>query len=195
MNNNEQIPDDLQWMLAFCAKPRDRKDMLDAPFTQGDWTYATDGIVGVRISRKILLLGTQAPDLGKVFAAQFAAQSFYPAPTIHLPDHKLTVMRCDHCYDGKHHDCPDCECECSNCNGTGRETRDNDSRASVTFPFGSFQRSIVRRVWRLPGLKIAADVLAPAALPFTFDGGGEGLMMPQMTPYSDNIVVEMAVAA
>lgn len=101
----------------FCARDPFRSWMA-APFSRGAYTWATDGKIMVRTPR--------LADVPEHLDAPAAETVWREAPSTQwrqpllrkLPD--LKMVGCDVC-DGRgtKHECPGCECKCSECNGAG----------------------------------------------------------------------------
>jgi hypothetical protein len=95
-----------------------------------------------------------------------------PLPACEIP--KGEVITCDECAGrGTEHDCPDCNCDCALCDGTGEITE----AISVTVRGAIYNTVYIRRIMDLPGLLFSTNPPQVDAARFTFDGG-EGLIMP-----------------
>jgi hypothetical protein len=176
------------WMRGFCSD----NGAFALPFSQGDWSYATDSCVAVRVPRRPQDAPLGFPDMEALFQRLFEASSYIRPPALALPAAIIQTARCPHCSgNGRAHQCPSCACRCDRCDGKGNITRSTDSTASVTLPSGSYGRGYVRRVWELPDLLIGVGIKPGSALPFAFAGNGQGLLMPQTAAYSDNTVVTL----
>ena|ERR1700722_9446675 len=148
------------------------RSYLHEPFSRGDYTYATDGCLCLRVSLRPQVKGHEkAPNpekLGWMSEAEFILLD------IHLPadeDHE-----CENCDgSGREHQCPDCECECPRCEGTGHLSSDRDG--SVEIRGIAFAMEYIRKILTLPGIAMARDTKATAATMFRFKGG-DGLLMP-----------------
>lgn len=158
----------------FCSTASWRP-YLQGPFSRGEFTYATDGHVLVRIPRDADVPEVEkSPAAEKIFE-QNPAENFVHAPI--GPIAKQTWMDCETCdARGYEHECPDCACKCEDCGGEGRESADRHHSIGVMgIPLGL---RLVRLIWTLPGLELAfpppKDFGAPWA--FRFDGG-EGVVM------------------
>jgi hypothetical protein len=156
-------------LMPFCDHEPYR--CLDAPFSQGEWTYATNGHIAVRVPRLAEIPERQgAPpiDVEKVFIDN-AATTYEQ-----LPWFDLSPSQCSQCGGlGRRHKCPDCECECALCDGSGV--------AEPIIEIGRlpFAGKYIRLMRALPGIEIGSlpkEEFAP--LPFRFSGG-EGVVMPR----------------
>lgn len=160
-------------LLPFCSTNPARPTCM-APFSIGEFTYATDGVIAVRVPRRADVPEVEkAPDARRVFF-DVGADTFVAPPVKKLPKPKS-----EECYscdgNGKAHDCPNCNCACATCCGTGRVS--SDRNVCVTIKEKPFALALWRRIFELPGLKISPvrdDEHKP--LQFRFDGG-EGAIM------------------
>lgn len=168
-------------LCQFCWKGVGR-DYLRAPYSVGEWTYATNGHIAVRVPRR--------PDVGENSKApQKIAELFEAAatqPLRDLPQFPLPETEkeeCPHCEGrGTEHGCPNCHCQCESCDGTG--TREED--ASVGIGGRCYALRYVRRLLLLPHLSVASAPPSTTAMRFAFDGG-EGILVPLRTPYSTHV--------
>jgi hypothetical protein len=110
----------LDELKRFCGT-RDFRDYLNAPFSLGEWTYACDGIIAVRIPRIDAVAERELPKsmlklLPNYFTKEFS--EWVPVPTVTIRPYE----NCDICYGtteiecnlGHIHDCDACE-------GTGKQ--------------------------------------------------------------------------
>jgi len=74
------------------------------------------------------------------------------------------------CYDGKVHECPDCACECDNCDGTGTVSEVQ----YVTFRYAAMNGKYASAILALPSLEVSLP--HDGHMLFRFDGG-EGILM------------------
>lgn len=162
-------------LTRFCGDEPSRQWMA-TPFSRGDWTYATNGHVLVRTPRR-----TEAPllevkaNVEKPFA-DYPCSSFGALPAIDVPE-VGNDDDCDHCSGRGHvHDCPDCTCVCSACDGNGQAVRGAGisveiGEACVAAPYYLLLAS-------LPGIEVGPQKSGPTdPIPFRFEGG-EGRLMP-----------------
>jgi hypothetical protein len=111
----------LDELKKFCRN-NDVRQFLNEPFSLGEWTYATDGVIAVKIRRfdsvpEVELPKSMENSLPQLFAKEFNNWVLVPAVTIR-PDED-----CDVCggtgeteYNlGHTHDCEDCD-------GTGEQS-------------------------------------------------------------------------
>lgn len=171
-------------LKSFCSTDKARPN-LHRPWSRGDWTWATNGHILVRVPRRDdVAENDRAPDASKILAA-FDASKLAPRAPIELP--AVTMVECDDC-SGEGcgiHSCPDCHCKCVTCRGTGKVS--NDRHVSIDFCGGVFALRYVRQIMALPGLRLPAghpDKRAP--LLFSFDGG-VGAVMGQSSKSLEHI--------
>jgi hypothetical protein len=167
----------------FCGTDQYR-DYISRPFSRDSFSYATDGIIAVRVERREDVpdqADRNKPDITKL--PWDKATDFVPLPAFSLPASGVHTIECAECYDGKEHDCPDCDCDCEACDGTGQLTVSDDDERSIDLLGIPFAVCHVRKLVTLPNVQIAKiDGLLPwsgreTILAFKFDGG-DGLFMP-----------------
>jgi hypothetical protein len=150
---------------------------LTKPFNVGEHTYATNGHICIRVPKRVGVPDgdEHAPDPTALF---LNSADHYRPFVVELP--AATEEACEGC-DGRgtEHDCPDCECECSN--GHCHEGKvSSDSRVSVGINGVPFGAALVRLMLTLPGLQVNenhGEAGGHPMLRFRFNGG-EGALMP-----------------
>lgn len=157
--------DDLSWQY------------LNAPFKQDNFTFATNGHILVRVA-----LRDSDPDLPKgaleninnVILKGVEDAIFSPPPPYTLPpESAFASTRCLSCAGtGRDHECPSCDCDCIDCDGTGTWP----TRVSTTLGAVDFDLTYVRKVLALPGVELA-EAKPDEPLLFRFSGG-VGALMP-----------------
>ena len=188
----------------FCADEDDCRYYTHEPFSRGDYTYATEGHLIVRVPRLDLVETDRSREATKrlgekverMFADRNKAAELLPIPAVDL----LPITTCGDCGGtGKNAECPECdgnkevefsnayhdyEFTCETCNGTGRVEGECDNCngtgrvetfASTEVGNARFQNKYLHMIAALPNSKIAPDGNNGAYV--TFDGG-EGLLMP-----------------
>jgi hypothetical protein len=174
----------------FClTKDREPHKHYDfgRPWSSGEYTFATNGWVMVRIPRLADVDerdGAPTHDqIGQIWNSAPTQKQFRPLPArLKLPaDDQPETEQCWHCHGTGHlHPCPDCKCECTYCNGTGTvPNRGEPIRIFGTF----FDARLVKTLSRLPELRFSAKPPKDGPACFTFSGG-EGLVMPLRWPRS-----------
>lgn len=188
----------------FCADRDDLIYYIQEPFSHGDYTYATNGHIMVRIPRIEMEETERSRDAAvklvgkaeKMFSDWSQAAEFLPIPAVELPP----MSTCKDCGGtGKNAECPKCdgtkevefsnayhdyEFTCKTCNGRGRiegpcENCDGTGKietfASTEVGNAKFQNKYLFMIAALPDSKIAPD--GDGVAYFTFEGG-DGVLMP-----------------
>lgn len=173
----------------FCTNGYDRYQ-LRKPWSRDGYTYATNGRILVRVARRDdVPENAQAPDVEKLLEkAQIDTANFTPLPPFDLPPEKMD--ECTSCGgSGCEHDCPDCNCICEDCDGSGEESHYSFISVGIFgLPYAARHIAIIRD---LPGVEISRTAAGLNPMPFRFDGG-IGLLMPLHSPYEVHIEVECA---
>lgn len=170
----------------FCATAQDDyRKWLHTPFSIGEFTYATDGAIMIRVP---LVAEWPAPENRKLdvhcadlFKSLGEVTFISPLPATTPSDVETSEeVECEAC-DGRGHDheCPDCTCTCDNCGGSGNEKKVD--KISTVFHGNIYRLKYVREILALPGIEIAPDsVNEPKRVPllFRFDSGA-GVLMPR----------------
>lgn len=136
----------LDTIKPFCGSPESgwqRYDMR-SPWTEGDWTYATDAHAIVRVPKCLEADGSVRPPLGGLQFDKFPLVDSKEMPVV--ADAK--TKPCADCQDGKMMECPECygtgtwsemgdyshndyECDCHLCDGTGLITAKEAERLRI----------------------------------------------------------------
>jgi len=168
----------------FCGK-EGTCSYLHHPFSRDEFTFATDGRICVRVPR---IAGIPERDLINPIKLPWdQAAEFSPLPELKLPPQTTDIAPCD-CYEGKIHECPNCECECESCDGSGDIKVNSDDDKSIDILALPFGLRYVRLVTTLPNVQIAKIALRDSltGIRFKFDGG-DGLLMPLKYVSNDHI--------
>jgi hypothetical protein len=179
----------------FCSDDPFREN-LSKPFTLGDFTYATNGHILVRLPK---IDGVEeiknAPNPSKIFKDFPAPNYFVSLPALALPPLEgPEIVDCDVCGgSGKEHECPDCDCECMACDGSGKEHR--EKKISTTLAGVILQLRYVRKLAALPHVEIAPHLAIADKSPvfFRFDGG-DGALMPMISEFETHVQIERKAA-
>jgi hypothetical protein len=164
----------------FCSTDETRY-YINEPFTEGEWTCATNGHIIVRVPKidgvgpcQYEKMNTEKvmPETGGI---EFTALTEIAIPAV-------TFTVCEACHGDQVHDCPGCECVCEECDGTGQISSDEHSTEFVRGV--PFCRHYIRMLLTLPGIQIPVQPIAKQPMPFKFDGG-EGALMPLNAPYEE----------
>lgn len=166
----------------FCGTDTWRTYIHD-PFSRGEYTYATDGAIIVRVPLVAEIGETpRTPNPEKIFAPMPA--DGWRTLRVALPTVAPT-KECGSCYHGFEHDCPDCTCECDECKGTGFV----EPNLSTEIGGVIFDLKYIRMVAELPGVEVViTDGISPSF--FRFEGG-DGALMPMRSEFENHVKVEV----
>jgi hypothetical protein len=157
-----------------CDETSPRFHTLGKPWSHDDYTYASDGMVLVRVDRRPEVPENEcAPSNHLEAVLKPWHDKLVPMPNIELPAPKKPMECSLWSGTGFEHDCPDCSCECPRCDGTG----EIEDHIFVGIGKAVFDAAVLRRVLTLPALEIDPQPQSEKPLAFRFDGG-IGLAMP-----------------
>jgi hypothetical protein len=166
----------------FCSTDP-RRGILCAPWSKDGFTYCANGHIIVRVARlPDVAEHEHSPGTAQIFELT-AGQDVAPLPPLELPAARhRECQRCDG--RGTRHDCPDRNCECGACDGTGILWQ----YASVGLRGALFAAHYLELILRLPGAAFSTTPpqAAPARFVFT---GGEGALMPLSSRYEHHLEV------
>ncbi len=156
-------------LTPFCSKDKYRGAILK-PFSRGEWTYATNGHILIRVPR-----GAEVPEVDNSPVVERiwpkGSVSFRSPSTLALPPGAQVF--CETCEGrGTKHDCPDCTCECEKCGGVGRLA--SDETISIMVGKIAVAMKYARMLIALPDLEVADDSASADQVPvllFRFNGG------------------------
>jgi hypothetical protein len=162
----------------FCAVGDEARSYLNEPWSLGEYTYATNGHILVRVPRRDDVPENPknpitAEKVGRV--AWEAPTDVWAAPTIVGLPPRVDDTECPDCEGlciANH--CASCECECPVCGGSGLIS--NDKGKSARYRGVPFALKYVRLICELPGVEITAQTHSHASLRFRFDGGSGSVM-------------------
>jgi hypothetical protein len=154
------------------------KPSIRHPFSEGDYTFATDGKMCIRLPRMPDVAEREdAPrNVSKnIFDGHPNTGKFMPLEKFEIAALKGN-QKCEHCMLGKHL-CDSCDTlhDCGKCDGTGEVEED-----AVCVWIGKHKVShlLLHKIKSLPNVQIAENAVNDlGALTFKFDGG-EGVLMP-----------------
>ena len=172
----------------FCSKDASRTYLLK-PFSRGEFSYATNGHIMVRVPRRSDIgEDSKAPATEKVFDDN-VADGFEPAPVIKLPDltEMITKEECQGCENhiGKGCECEMCQCTCDECDGTGEV--ESESTVSVGIKGAIYMRKYIAMLLALPDLEFG-PIHKTNPLRFRFNGG-EALLQPMRGRADDHFEI------
>jgi hypothetical protein len=150
----------------FCSTEESRYYLMK-PWSRGNFTWATDGHVLIRVARRDgVEEQPKAPDAARIFTPDCETVAVLGLPNVIWPSDPPPI-ECEAC-DGRgtRHECPDCMCKCDDCDGSGKLT----VYASVSIRGGIFNASYVRKIATLPWVEFAERVEGERAV-FRFEGG------------------------
>lgn len=178
----------------WCYEDPDyRGGAISTPYSQGDYTIATNGHVLIRVPRMADVTRNDGPDIVPLFEKAPEPEEWFFVP----PPQPPTTMECTACFGKKV--CPECENEgtieiysrgrwyevkCRSCNGAGMFVSCDECDSSghiVTFGWSkvgnqAFSDKYLALLKTLPGVEIGPTHDLKLAR-FRFDGG-DGLIMP-----------------
>lgn len=159
-------------MQKFCGT-EERVAEIRQPFTRGDFTYAANGHIMIRVPRLL--------DVGEIERAPHAEKLFDKSPAMDLAPLPVMILpapeteECPACTEGENiHDCPNCTCSCETCDDKG----EIEVQISCDLNGAIFATKYIQLIQTLPGVLFASPAPRDMAARFTFEGGGEGLLMP-----------------
>lgn len=162
---------------------------LHHPFSFGKFTYSTNGHILIRVPRRPDVPTTDKEAKWDGPLEGIDKTTFSPL-TLKLPDAPVEGVECDACEGrGYDHDCPDCECLCDACNGSGKMA--SEQKISTTVRGVSFSLRYIRMMAALRGVEVSNKIEAEKPLLFKFDGG-VGAIMPIRGQFSEHVEVEKA---
>lgn len=209
-------------LTPFCSV-EERRTQITEPWSVGDHTVASDGLLLVRVPRRDDVPDRGlAPNLDRVFAAAAPFENLRPLPEFELPPAKACrqcggfghIVACKECDGDGVIECCECghERDCEDCRGKGvryveqgtegaevctacRGAGAGYEHISIAFASGLLlAASLVVRMRQLPGLRINLGAIGGRPVPFVFEGG-DGLVMPLSRLMDTHIEVARAEAA
>jgi hypothetical protein len=156
----------------FCSSNRPE---LARPFSIDAWTYASDGHILVRVPRRDdVAENPDAPNASLVYEKVKSPRRYKPAPKFELPEAFEEKVQCYRCRGkGTAHECPDCQCKCHTCGGTGQFI---EPAAPIKIGRTPFAPKYISWMQSLPDLEIGPPHKR-TPLAFRFHGG-EGRLAP-----------------
>lgn len=171
-------------MKRFCGDEVTRP-YISKPFSHGKYTYATNGHIVIRVARMDDVPEAEGAPEGFVGKAEALFDSFGRHKFRQVRkknDLKNEIVACGECCGrGREHDCPDCQCICEECEGTGRVK----ARLSCQIGGVLFDAEYISLIGGLKNAEIeVSDDDGPTK--FRFDGG-EGVLMHLRRRYPKHV--------
>lgn len=183
----------------FCSTDETRWYLLK-PFSKGEFSYATNGHIEIRQPRRddVQEMDEKAPKFDPSAPLAGIESAVFSRAEVQLPPAPEATGPCKLC-DGRgfEHSCPDCECVCEPCKGTGEMDPERFISTSIGGVF--FTLSYVRQMFTLPGVEVSKTSIMSdkpkesRPLLFRFNGG-VGALMPRKNRLEDHIEIERVAA-
>lgn len=164
----------LKTLKSFCAD--ESRPALDHPITQGEFTYATNGKLILRVAKMANVPEQVEPKCAGIFDGFQTDADWQKLPA--LP--KLRTEKCLYCYGASRA----AKKNCDECDGKSRVP----ALEAVKIGIHNLSLIYLHQLSVLPGLKFAADKALPKnasqtyhGAPFKFNGGC-GVLMPCKHP-------------
>ena len=184
-------------LMPFCSTTKWYKKSMLAPWSHGEYTYATDGNILIRVPRRAdVPERPDALDTSRSFAAAGVAPAMRSLAGVRLPAPPPEEEKCPDC-DGTgdaDHDCPECACDCETCDGRGI-IGPQSTRSEVTVGIGGvpFDAKYIRLILALPNARMAAPKYGDVPAWFAFEGG-DGLLMSMRDKAEEHIDLDAGAA-
>jgi hypothetical protein len=182
----------IEQLQSFCSADKDHA-WLARLFTIGEFTYAGDGHVMLRVPRVdgVPALPETDPQSAKrikgSLALPFEKKVTYRALALpDLPDEQAKTERCGCCDgDGRGCRCRKCGCQCAVCGGTGECTV--TQWLSIGIDGIPFRAPLIARIAALPGFELQRPVTDPRKPAVFIFSGGAGVVMPLVQKQAHHI--------
>jgi len=174
-------------LLKFCTTSW--RETLKSPFSRAGYTWATDGHIMLRVAlRDDVPENDDAPRVEKVWTDYNG--EFVPVTPFKLPS--PSEFECDACRGrGTKHDCPNCQCMCRQCAGSGKD----GSNIFISVGPSAVSWRSAALMMTLPALEVEVPAVATQdRLHFQF-AGGEGIVMLAELPHEVKIVADLLAGA
>lgn len=186
----------LETLKKFCGDDPGRRYLM-VPFSCGDFVYATNGHIMVRVP---MIDGVAPLDLDRPLKLDAPLEpidkgSVHFTPLrVTLPSAPVDTGVCKAC-NGRGYmagmcnlECDRCTCTCTVCDGTG--DLDVEARTSTTVRGVLFVLGYVRLMLTLPNVRVHVE---PGGLPLLFSfEGGFGALMPLRRAFDLHVDIESA---
>lgn len=170
----------------FCSTDETRF-YIQKPFSRGEFTYATNGHVLIRIARLEDVPEVElAPHADAVFIRS-SPQEVGPMPALTLPPSE--TEKCIECSEDQPiHDCPECSCSCDACDNT----HEVEVKTSCVINNVFYDAKYIRNLQQLPGLRFALTPPTAEGGRFEFDGGA-GYVMRLRKQYPKHVNADSSI--
>jgi hypothetical protein len=135
------------------------REKLRRPWPSGEYTYATNGWVIVKIPRLADVEARDGPptddQIERLWSGVATQKLLRPLPArLKLPaDEEPETEGCWRRHGSSHlHSCPDCKCECTLCNGTGTVPEPSEP---VQIFGACFNSRMIKTLTRLPDMRFS----------------------------------------
>jgi hypothetical protein len=169
--------------LFYSTDPSDpRSPEFARPFSQGEFTFATNRHIAIRVPKVPGIRRRQKPDVATVFARHFNQR----AKCRCLPFvAALESAPCPVCMNGDEDEVLQL-CECEWCHSTGRVFTNVQIDQQI---FDGGYIALIQNALGTVSVALARQVAGMQPMQFRFDGG-EGLLMPLSRPLTGMPVIE-----
>lgn len=172
-------------LMPWCSKENTRP-YIQKPFVRDGKTYATNGWVLIELNASLEGADGEGVDAGHALSKAFFEG--LQAASLRTVEQKIDG-ECPVCEGTghEHPDCPDCCCDCEECDGSGKVP----VQTYAALRGGYFNSTYTNLLAQLPGLKLP-KALPPdelVAVGFTFDGGRGAIMRVSARGMNQNAAV------
>lgn len=182
------MPDRID-LQPFCALPNSIREYLEHPFRYGDWTYATNGYILVRVpavegDAPIAADGVVKMSQGhleNILAAPLCDATFAPLRVNLPPIEMRECMTCGGSGIWKDDPAPGMFTKCDDCDGSGKVEKETSVSIAGVF----FSAKYIAQIAALPEAELPTNPIHPrdrwdvTPCPFRFSGG-IGALMPMV---------------
>lgn len=169
----------------FCSTDPTRP-YLEKPFSHGSFTYATNEHIMVRLPRQDGIPEQTKEAKWDAPFKGFEDATFSPKK-VKLPPSPVQQGDCEECEGrGTDHACPNCQCTCDACNGSGKGIAEKSVSTSIRGVTVALRYA--RMMLALPGIEIADMPKPREPMLFRFDGG-IGALMPTNGEMSEHVEI------
>lgn len=172
-------------LMPWCFKGETRHN-IKKPFVRDGKTYATNGHILIELNACLEGADGEGVDAGRTLSKAFFEG--LQAASLRTVEQKIDG-ECPVCEGTghEHPDCPDCCCDCEECDGSGKVP----VQTYAALRGGYFNSTYTNLLAQLPGLQMPKECPSDESIPigFTFDGGRGAIMRVR----ASGIAIEGAV--